>query len=74
MAAVCSATFVALLHAGTEGDVDAWRGGETEGFGDLDEVEAVDVEDATQAVRCVGLEVGTVTVFGGLESVLADCM
>ena len=74
MATVSSATFVALLHAGTEGDVDAWRGGETEGFGDLDEVKAVDVEDAAQAVRCVGLEVGTVTVFGGLESLLAGCL
>jgi hypothetical protein len=57
LAAVCSATFVALLHAGTKSNVDAWRSGETEGFGDLDEVEAVDVEDAAQAVRCVGLEV-----------------
>ena len=52
-------------------DVDAWRSGEAEGFGDLDEVKAVDVEDAAQAVRCVGLEVRTVTVFGRLKSVLA---
>lgn len=73
LAAVCSATFVALLHAGTESDVNARRSGETEGFGDLDEIKAVDVEDAAQAVRCVGLEVGTVTVFGGLKNVLADC-
>ena len=57
LAAICSAAFVALFHAGTKSDVDAWRGGETEGFGDLDKVEAVDVEDAAQAVRCVGLEV-----------------
>jgi hypothetical protein len=57
LAAVCSATFVALLHAGTEGDVDAWGSGETEGFSDLDEIKAVDVEDAAQAVGCVGLEV-----------------
>ena len=73
LAAVCSATFVALLHAGTESDVNARRSGETEGFGDLDEIKAVDVEDAAQAVRCVGLEIGTVTVFGGLKNVLADC-
>jgi hypothetical protein len=57
LAAVCSATFVALLHTGTESDVDAWRSGESEGFGDLDEIEAVDVEDAAQAVGCVGLKV-----------------
>jgi hypothetical protein len=57
LAAVCSATFVALLHAGTESDVHTWRSWETEGFGDLDEVKAVDVEDAAQAVGCVGLEV-----------------
>jgi hypothetical protein len=25
-------------------------------------------------VRCVGLEVGTVTVFGRLKNVLADCL
>jgi hypothetical protein len=74
LAAICSATFVALLHAGTESDVNARRSGETEGFGDLDQVKAVDVEDAAQAVRRVGLEVGTVTVFGGLNSVLADCL
>ena len=74
LTAVCSATFVALLHAGTESDVNARRSGETEGFGDLDEIKAVDVEDAAQAVRCVGLEVGTVTVFGRLKNVLADCL
>lgn len=52
LAAVGPATFVALalLHAGTEGDVDTRWSGEAEGLGDLDEVEAVDVEDATQAV------------------------
>ena len=57
LAAVCSATFVTLLHAGAESDVDAWRSGEAEGSGDLDEVKAVNVEDAAQAVRCVGLKV-----------------
>jgi hypothetical protein len=57
LAAVCPAAFVALLHAGTESNVDAWRSGEAEGLGYLDEVKAVDVENAAQAVRCVGLEV-----------------
>jgi hypothetical protein len=57
LAAVCPAAFVALLHAGTESNVDAWWGRETEGLGHLDEVKAVDVEDAAQAVGCVGLEV-----------------
>ena len=57
LAAVCATALVALLHAGTESNVDAWRSGETERFGDFDEVEAVDVEDTAQAVGCVGLEV-----------------
>lgn len=46
LATVSATTLVALLHASAESDVDARRGGEAEGFGDLDEVEAVDVEDA----------------------------
>lgn len=57
LAAVRATTLVALLHAGAESDVDARRSRETEGLGDLDEVEAVDVEDAAQAVGGVGLEV-----------------
>jgi len=57
LAAVRATSLVALLHAGTESNVDAWRSGETERFGNLDKVEAVDVEDAAQAVGCVGLEV-----------------
>lgn len=64
---VSATALVALLHAGAEGDVDARRGGEAEGLGDLDEVEGVDVEDAAQAVRRVGLQVGAVAVFGRLE-------
>lgn len=52
LAAVSPATFIALalLHAGTKGDVDTRRSGEAEGLGYLDEVKAVDVEDAAQAV------------------------
>ena len=55
LAAVRATALVALLHAGAKGDVNARRSGETEGFGDLDEVEAVDVEDAAQAVGGVCL-------------------
>jgi hypothetical protein len=57
LAAVRPTALVALLHAGTESNVDTWRSGETEGLGHLDEVKAVDVEDTAQAVGCVGLEV-----------------
>ena len=57
LAAVCATSLVALLHAGTESNVDAWRGRETERFGNLNKVEAVDVEDTAQAVGCVGLKV-----------------
>jgi hypothetical protein len=57
LAAVCPTTFVALLHAGAESNVDTWRCREAEGLGHFDEVQAIDVEDAAQAVGCVGLEV-----------------
>lgn len=57
LAAVCPTAFVALLHAGAKSDVDAWRSGEAEGLGHFNEVKTVDVEDAAQAVGCVGLEV-----------------
>ena len=57
LAAVCATTLVALLHASAESNVDAWRSREAEGFRNLDKVKAVDVEDATQAVRGIGLEV-----------------
>ena len=57
LAAVCATALVALLHAGTESNVDAWRSRETERFGNLDKVKAVDVEDTAQAVGCIGLEV-----------------
>lgn len=53
----------AALHAGADGDVDAGRRGETERFGDFDEVEGVDVEDGAQRVRGVGVQVGAVPVF-----------
>lgn len=57
LAAVCATALVALFHAGAEGNVDAWRSREAERLGNLDKVEAVDVEDAAQAVRCICLEV-----------------
>jgi hypothetical protein len=57
LATVCATALVALLHAGAKSNVDAWRRRETERFGDLDKIEAVDVEDAAQAVGRVGLEV-----------------
>lgn len=54
---------IPALHAGADGDVDARRRGETERFGDFDEVEGVDVEDGAQRVRGVGVQVGAVPVF-----------
>ena len=54
---------VPALHTGADGDIDARRRGETEGFGDFDEIEGVDVEDGAQRVRGVGVQVGAVTVF-----------
>jgi len=57
LAAVCATSLVALLHASTEGNVNAWRSREAERFGNLDKVEAVDVEDTAQAVGRVGLKI-----------------
>lgn len=72
LTAVRSPAFIALLHAGTEIDVDTRRRSEAERFGHFDEIEVVDVEDCAQAVRGVGLKVGAVAVFGGLCKVSAQ--
>lgn len=66
LTAIRPAPFGPLLHAGAEIDIDARRDGETEGLGDLLEVELVDVEDAAERVGSVGLEVGAVAFFRGL--------
>lgn len=59
---------LALVPAqtGTQLDVDARGGRESETLGDFDEIEFVDVENGAEGVGGVGLEVGAVTVFGGL--------
>jgi len=57
LAAVCATALVALLHAGAESNVDSWGSWEAKGLGNLNKIEAVDVEDAAQAVRCIGLKV-----------------
>jgi hypothetical protein len=58
-------------QTGAERDVDAWRSGEAEAFGYFDEIQFVYVEDRAQTVRGVCLEVGAVSVFGGLFGTLA---
>jgi hypothetical protein len=57
LAAVCATTLVTLLHAGAESNVDSWGSREAKGLGNLDKIEAVDVEDAAQAVRCICLKI-----------------
>ena len=47
-----------------DSQVNTWRYGKTEGFGDGAKVELVDVEYVTLVVRCVGLEIGAVAVLG----------
>lgn len=73
LAAISPAAFIALLHTRAQIDVDARRYREAKGLGDFLEVELVDVEDATQTMRGVGLEVGAVAVFSGLWRTLAGC-
>lgn len=63
-------------HAGTQGDIDTRRGWETETFGDFDEIEFIDVEDGAEGVWRIGVDVGSVTFFGGFVEVVVlgdDC-
>lgn len=74
LTAVCAASLLLLLpvtaQAGTQLDVNAGRGVETEALGNLDKVELVHVKDSAEGVRGVCLEVGSVTILGRLE----DCV
>jgi hypothetical protein len=67
LASVASTTlFLVPRHACSQRDVHSgWRG-ETEALRDFHEIQLVDVEDAAEAVRGVGLKVGAVAVFCGL--------
>ena len=71
LTAVCTASLLLLLlvtaQAGTELDVNAGRGIETKALRNLDEVELVHIEDSAERVRGVCLEVGTVSILGGLR-------
>ncbi len=44
-------------HAGSQRDVDTGRRREAEALGYLDQIESVHIEDGSQAVRCVCLQV-----------------
>lgn len=71
LTAVCAASLLFLLlitaQAGAQLDINAGWGGETEALGNLDKVELVHVEDSTERVRGVCLEVGPVTILGRLQ-------
>lgn len=53
-------------HARSQRDIHSRRRGEPEALCHFHEIEFVNVEDAAEAVRSVGLEVGAVAVFCGL--------
>jgi hypothetical protein len=58
--------FLVPRHACPQRDVHSGRRREAEALCDFHEIQLVDVEDAAEAVRRVGLQVGAVAVFGGL--------
>ena len=67
LTSVASTTlFLVPRHACSQRDVHPGWGGETEALRDFHEIQLVDVEDATEAMRGVGLEVGAIAVFCGL--------
>ena len=71
LAAIASPRLLLVTrHARSQGDIyPRWRG-ESEALCYFHEIELVDVEDAAEAVRGVGLEIGAVAVFGGLGNML----
>lgn len=75
LAAVRPAALLLLLlvpaQAGTQRDVNTGWGGESEALGHLDEVQLVHVEDGTEGMRGIGLEVRAVTFLGGLEETVS---
>lgn len=76
LAAVRPAALLLLVsaHTGAESDINTRRLCETEALGDLGKIQFVDVKDAAQRVRSVGVHVAAVTVLGALVQVvvLAD--
>ncbi|KAI6773453.1 hypothetical protein HG531_000302 [Fusarium graminearum] len=76
LAAVRPAALLLLVsaHTSTESDINTRRLRETEALGDLGKIQFVDVKDAAQRVRSVGVHVAAVTVLGALVQVvvLAD--
>lgn len=61
LAAVCPSSLLLLLlvtaQAGTQLNVNAGRGGESEALGHLDKVQLVDVEHGAERVGGIGLQV-----------------
>ena len=62
------ALLVLVFHASPEADIDTWRRLEAEALGHLDEIQGMNIENASQAVGSVGLEIGAISIFGRLES------
>jgi len=58
-----SSLLLVALHTRTQLDVNTWWSGKTEALGHFDKIEFVHVEDGAQAVRSIGLQVGSVAVF-----------
>ena len=65
LAAIGSASLLLLvpLHAARQLDVDPGWGGETKAFGEFNQIELMNIEDAAERVRGVGLDIRAVAVF-----------
>lgn len=64
LTSISPSTTVLLIscHACTQLNVDSRWGYETEALRHFHEIELIDVEDTTEAVRCIGLQVRPVAI------------
>lgn len=72
LAAVRPAALLLLIsaHAGTESDLYTRWDRETKALGNLSKIQLVDIKDATQRVRSIGVQIAAVTVLGTLVQVV----
>lgn len=64
-----SALFLLIsAHACAKSDINSRWSLEAEAFGDFDEVKLMHIEDRTQAVRSIRLQIGTITVLRRLKA------
>ena len=57
-------------HAGAEGDVNTRWYCEAKAFGDLGQIQLIDIKNTAQRVRGVGVKVAAVTILGTLVQIV----